>query len=144
EGLQPEDFVFSPRRVKQARLDELRKNRKTKVQPSQANRKKRKPAKIAGEHYTAYSYRRAIEVACDKAFPLPRDEDDMTPEEVKDWRAAHRWTPIQLRKSFATHARMKGGLEAAQVLLGHSHAAVTQMYAARDLELAVKIAAEIG
>jgi hypothetical protein len=35
-------------------------------------------------------------------------------------------------------------LEAAQVVLGHSRADVTQVYAERDLSLAERVAAQIG
>ena len=54
------------------------------------------------------------------------------------------WHPNQLRHLFATEVRQAYGLEAAQVLLGHSRADVTQVYAARDLGLAVRVAAEAG
>ena len=46
--------------------------------------------------------------------------------EVKRWRIAHHWHPNQLRHSYATKVRREHGLEAAQVLLGHSRADVTQ------------------
>jgi integrase len=56
------------------------------------------------------------------------------------------WHPNQLRHLFATKVRHMdgGGLEAAQVLLGHSCADVTQVYAEKNLALATKVAAEIG
>jgi site-specific recombinase XerC len=54
------------------------------------------------------------------------------------------WHPNQLRHSFATEARRRFGLEAAQVSLGHAAADVTQVYAERDLTLAARVAAEIG
>jgi hypothetical protein len=65
-------------------------------------------------------------------------------EAVKAWRKEHRWHPNQLRHSFATRVRKHHGLEAAQVLLGHSRADVTQVYAERNDELAAKVAAKIG
>jgi hypothetical protein len=40
--------------------------------------------------------------------------------------------------------RKAHGLEAAQVLLGHSRADVTQVYAERNEELAVSVAAKLG
>jgi integrase len=49
-----------------------------------------------------------------------------------------------LRHTFATEVRREYGLEAAQVLLGHSRADVTQVYAERDLTLAVRVATEAG
>jgi integrase len=54
------------------------------------------------------------------------------------------WHPNQLRHTHATEVRRKYGIEAAQVTLGHSSADVTQVYAERDLGLAVRVAAEIG
>jgi integrase len=54
------------------------------------------------------------------------------------------WNPNQLRHTLATEVRKRFGVEAAQVLLGHSRADVTQVYAERDLGLAERIALEIG
>ena len=51
------------------------------------------------------------------------------PHEVKAWRKAHRWHPNQLRHTFATRVRKQHGLEAAQVLLGHSKLDTTALYA---------------
>jgi site-specific recombinase XerC len=60
------------------------------------------------------------------------------------WRRAHRWHPNQLRHTYATGVRKLYGLEAAQVLLGHARADVTQVYAERDWGLALRVAAEAG
>jgi integrase len=54
------------------------------------------------------------------------------------------WTPNQLRHTFATEVRKRYGLESAQVLLGHQRCDVTQVYAERNLDLALKVAAEVG
>ncbi len=107
----------------------------------------------AGEHYTTASYRRAIERGCDKAFPPPGalqprrikagpKESDLqlharlTPQQRRDleeWRAEHRWHPNQLRHTAATLIRKQFGLEAAQLVLGHSSAMITDaVYAERD------------
>jgi site-specific recombinase XerC len=64
--------------------------------------------------------------------------------EAKAWRNAHLWHPNQRRHSFATRVRKEHGLEAAQVMLGHSHADVTQVHAERDQQLAATVAAKIG
>ena len=42
------------------------------------------------------------------------------------------WHANQLRHSKATEVRRQFGLEAAQVILGHAKADVTQVYAERD------------
>jgi len=46
--------------------------------------------------------------------------------ELDAWRKAHRWHPHQLRHNAATELRKEFGLEAAQILLGHTKADVTQ------------------
>lgn len=55
-----------------------------------------------------------------------------------------RWSPLQLRHTAATSIRSRWGLEAAQVVLGHSRADVTQLYAERDLNRAREVIAAIG
>jgi integrase len=157
--LDTQSALFSPRRAIYERLAVMRAARKTKVQPSQQNRRKRKPAKAPGDCYTTQSYGKAIADACLLAFPPGGDLARLPGEgrkkwwarltteqraELRRWRKEHRWAPNQLRHTHATEVRRRFGLEAAQVALGHSQAAVTQIYAERDLGLAVKVAAEIG
>ena len=54
------------------------------------------------------------------------------------------WSPGQLRHTAATLIRARYGLEAAQTVLGHAKADVTQVYAERDLARARAVMAEIG
>jgi len=75
--------------------------------------------------YGVDSYRRAISRACEKTGIAP-------------------WHPHQLRHNAATRIRKECGLEAAQVMLGHSRADVTQVYAERDAEKAREVAAKMG
>lgn len=123
------------------------------------------PRKRPGEHYTAASYRRAIERACDLAFPppdhlRPRARDDgrlesrtelwvrLTEEqrgELRTWRHEHRWHPHQLRHTTATQIRREFGLEAARIALGHSSALVTDaVYAERDMARVIEVMKQIG
>jgi integrase len=120
-----DDYLFSPRRARDERFAELRTARQTKVQPSQACRKKARPKKLPGERYSTLSYGHAIGRACERA-------------------GVPSWAPNRLRHNHATEIRRRFGLEAAQVSLGHSRADVTQVYAERDLGLALRIAAEVG
>ena len=99
------------------------------------------PARSHRDHYTKDSYRERIEKACARAFPPPAE---LGPDERKAWIKAHRWAPNQLRHASGTEIRAKYGLEAAQVILGHSRADVTQVYAERDMKLAERIAREVG
>ncbi|VTT98771.1 catalytic phage domain protein : Integrase, catalytic core, phage domain protein OS=Rhodopirellula sallentina SM41 GN=RSSM_06627 PE=4 SV=1: Phage_integrase [Gemmataceae bacterium] len=164
-----EDFLFSPRRAVEEQIAARTANRNTPRYPSHMKRnemkrvgakRKRAPA----ERYNRLGYLRAITRACDQAFELPpvlaprRNDDGKTESrrewwarldeeqkgKVKQWRAEHHWHPNQLRHSYATKVRKAHGLEAAQVLLGHSRADVTQVYAERNEELAVSVAAKIG
>jgi integrase len=124
-----------------------------------AAKRKGNPKRRPDERYDRGSYGLAIDRACDKAFPPPaplaQREDEsaaawwarLGPEQrdaVQAWRKAHRWHPNQLRHTFATLVRKRHGLEAAQVLLGHSRADVTQVYAERNEELAASVAALVG
>ena len=64
--------------------------------------------------------------------------------ELKEWRQTHDWHPHRLRHNYATNVRREFGLEAAQILLGHSKADITQIYAERDMSRAATVAAKIG
>jgi site-specific recombinase XerC len=54
------------------------------------------------------------------------------------------WHPNQLRHSAATEIRRRFGLEAAQTVLGHAKADVTQVYAERDYARAAGVMEQIG
>ena len=51
---------------------------------------------------------------------------------------------VQLRHTRATLIRQAYGLEAAKAVLGHADTKVTEIYAERDLGLAMRIMREIG
>jgi integrase len=140
-----ESFCFSPTDSEAKRLAARHEARTVPI--SQGNRpgsnRKRKPARPAGARYNVDSYRRAIHRACDKAFEAPEDVA-ADRAKMKEWRSTHRWSPNQLRHSAATEIRRRFGLEAAQVVLGHAAADVTQIYAERDLTLAARVAREVG
>ena len=159
-----DDYLFSPARAVKQLIAERNAKRKTPRWPSHMKRNERKRVgakrkRPPAERYNRLSYGTAIDRACDRAFPPPAHVAQLGGEsvakwwrrlidgqkaEVKAWRKAHRWHPNQLRHSYATRVRREHGLEAAQVLLGHSRADVTQVYAERDVGLAVAVAAKIG
>jgi integrase len=148
----PGHHVFSPRVAVQARNEARRRARKTPMTPSQRARKPRPSTRRGpGDSYSKNAYRNAIWRACDKAFPhptlsaiRPRELTDPQRAELMAWRKSHRWHPNQLRHSAATTVRAAFGLEAAQVVLGHSKANTTEIYAERDLSKAVEVMREIG
>lgn len=105
--------------------------------------RKRQRQRPPGETYNPRAYHQAVRMACLKAFPVPTELAD-DPAAAAGWRAEHRWFPNQLRHSAATEIRRRFGLEASQVVLGHSKADVTQIYAERDYALAARVAREVG
>jgi integrase len=119
------ETLFSPRRAREERFRGMRENRKTPVQPSQVDRRLRKPKLTPRDEYTPHTYAHAVRVAAKKA-------------------GSKHWHPNQLRHLYASEVRKAHGLEAAQVLLGHSRADITQVYAERDLALAAKVALRVG
>jgi integrase len=156
--LRPADaYCFSPAESEQHRRQVRHRQRSTPLR--QGNRpgsnKKQQPQRSAGEAYSNDSYRRAVGRACELAFKmpvglrriarnLPAEEKRVLRERAAQWRNTFLWTPHQLRHSAATEIRNKFGLEATQATLGHSHMKVTEIYAAKNLELAAMVAREVG
>lgn len=130
-------YLFSPAAALRERAAELRANRKTPVQPSQQNRRARKPKKQPGERYSTESYHRAVAAGIRKANAARREAD---PEAAE----VPHWHPNQLRHNAGTAARKEGGLELSQLVLGHSKADVTQVYAERDRERAIAFMVQHG
>lgn len=112
--------MFSPKDALTERYADATVRRRPNQKPNP-----RQTDRIVGEAYTVKSYRQAIVRACEKAGIAP-------------------WTPLQLRHTSATDIRRIYGLEAAQVILGHATADVTQVYAEADEAQALQIARERG
>lgn len=154
--------LFSPVEAEMERRFAMHAARKTPL--SCGNRpgsnKKESPRWKPRDCYDTPSYLRAITRACEKAFPPPahlRKRQDETisqyenrltddqKRELKEWRDAHHWHPYQLRHNAATALRREFGLEAAQLILGHASAQITDaVYADRDQEKILKIVQKIG
>lgn len=121
----PAKVIFSPALAMSLVYAQRRAGRKTPVQPSQQCRKKAKAKRKPGERYTTETYNRAVARAAELA-------------------GVTAWHPNQLRHSFGTRVRAVYHLEGAQVALGHAQANVTEVYAERDLTLAMRVAGEMG
>jgi len=152
---EPDAYVFSPKHAVELANAEKRKKRKTKVQPSQQNRRKPSPKRRPGSHYTADSLRRSITYACQKAFEMPRELKNIprdTPAAEKkrlqalarEWRAEHIWTPYQLRHTALTNIRENFGIEHAQAVGGHARISTTEIYAEKSREKRRNVMREIG
>lgn len=121
----PDAFLFSPRDAARDRAFERRRNRRTPLSPSQRRRDAAPKTRRYNDFYTENLYCKIIAAAAARA-------------------GVERWAPNRLRRLYATEVRAKFGLEAAQIMLGHARADVTQIYAERDFQKAALIAAEIG
>ena len=138
--LRPETwYCFSPKESEAKRRAVAHEARKTPMScgNTPGSNTKAVPKRKAKEHYTNDSYRRAIHRAVKKINSERREEDE-------DADLLELWSPNRLRHLAATAIRKRFGLEAAQVVLGHAAADVTQVYAERDLAKAVEVAREVG
>ena len=120
--------LFQPREAEAERRQRQHAERRTPI--GQGNRPgsnvKRRPKRKPGERYTTGGVCLAIGRGCEKAGIEPA------------------WTPHQLRHTHATTVRRRYGLEAAGAALGHKGLSVTEVYAERDSQLALKVAREVG
>lgn len=91
------------------------------MQPSQVSRAKKNPKRQPGLRYSSESYYRAVTRAATKA-------------------KVDHWFPYQLRHTAASVVREALGVEAAQALLGHSRADMTEHYARLTEEKAIEAA----
>ena len=103
---EPDRALFSPIEATAHRMADLRSKRKSKVPPSQLDRRKENPEKTPGEFYITESYGRAIK-AVNILHGLPA------------------WSPSCLRATRAQTVFESLGLDAARTLLGHADEAVT-------------------
>ncbi len=131
-----DSFLFSPIESEEWRNEIRRQNRKSPMTPSQAKRKRKKNiTRQKRDRYDVESYRRAITYGIKKCNRQ---------REKEGCQLIPHWYPLQLRHSRATEVRKDFGIEAAQVVLGHARADVTEVYAERNLEAAIQVAKETG
>jgi integrase len=134
-------FLFSPAEARQWQHAQMRQARKSKVQPSQLCRKKKELERKPGDHYDTASYRRAIWYGCKKADRLAHQQSQEAPKEQV---LVPTWHPNQLRHNAATELRRQFGIEVARIILGHSTAFTTEIYAEKDRQAAQEVIAKIG
>ena len=123
-----DDACFSPQESERQRLEAVHAARTTPLNSGNrpgSNKLARKPRKAPRTAFDTGSYANSIRYACRRA-------------------KLDHWHPNQLRHSAATEIRKQFGLEYAQVVLGHSGADITQVYAERDSEKAIEVARRIG
>ncbi|MBI3817441.1 MAG: site-specific integrase [Planctomycetes bacterium] len=127
--LDREAYLFSVEKSQAARRAIERANRKqTRLSPWQIERdaaRRRAPKEKLNNYYNTVDYRQAIVRGCEKAGVPP-------------------WSPNQLRHSAATRIRKEFGLEAARVVLGHTSALTTSIYAEIDEMKAQEVMEKCG
>lgn len=113
-----EAYLFSPRESRRQGFDACSTHRHQPVAEPRTGRR-------IGVRFKPQAYGHSIRSIC-KAHDIPH------------------WSPNQLRHNMATRLRREFGLDIAQVVLGHSKADVTQMYAELDLQKAIAAIERIG
>jgi integrase len=125
--------LFSPRKLMEERAAELRARRKTNVQPSQQDRRARRPKKRPGDRYAVTSYAQAIRKAIERAN-RGKPESEHIPH----------WHPHQLRHLRALELKREAGLDVARAVLGHRSPVITEHYATLDVAQAAEAMGRLG
>ena len=130
-------YLFSPAEADEWRRQQKHAARKTPISYGHrpGTNRVRKPRKKPGDFYTTDSYRGAIDYGIKRCNSV-RAKDGLE--------AIPSWHPHQLRHNHATMVKREHGLEVARVLLGHKHAAITEVYAEADRERAIDVVSQIG
>jgi integrase len=124
--LNVEEYLFQPREAMAEHRRQQRERRKTKVQPSQVDRRvKGTKQKAPRDHYDSRSYFHAVERACKKA-------------------GVPRWHPHQIRHTVATALRKTYGVDLVRIICGHSSLDATEIYAEADQAKAMSIMEKVG
>jgi len=121
-------YIFSPRDAEAVRNNERSAARKTPRWAShdpERRRAMRGASRRVRDAYGADTYGRAIKRGCEKAKVLA-------------------FTPNQLRHTGLTSVRMAGGLEASQAVGGHKNMSTTEIYAEKNMALAIEVIERIG
>ena len=125
ENRSPESYLFSPKETMEEHFLERRKNRKTKVQPSQITQKKPAPKRAPGLKYNSQSFYAAVQRVVKKL-------------------GLGKIFPNQLRHGTGARIRKEFGLEHASKVMGHSHISTTEIYADYDMTKTMEIMHKIG
>lgn len=129
----PTDFLWRPEAGRQSYLENVRNPKRAKHHRNE--RRRLRP------FYSTIGYATAVTRACERAFPVDATWDE---ERQARWRVEHHWSPNQLRHNAATRIRALFGLEMARIILGHTSAVTTEIYAKADLDKARDIMRQFG
>ena len=128
-GKQPDDPVFSPKTAMQEKAARDAAKRKTKVQPSQVERKAqaaKNPKRKVKDFYTAASYGKSIAKAIERVN-----------KRLPDGEKIPHWTPYELRHAAISEiVKRTGSVDIARAVAGQKSITVTMGYNHADDEIA--------
>jgi integrase len=158
-------YMFAPGEARAWSQAQRAKNRKTpKPKLERKPQRKPRPKRAPGERYSVHAYDHAIRRGCELAFGMPQQlrtiptaakvasgEAGMDAVErerllrlAAEWHRQNSWHPNQLRHTAATRIRAAYGIELARIILGHSSAVTSEIYAEIDREKAKEVMGKIG
>ena len=146
----PDAYLFSPAAAEAARNADRSKRRRTPRWESHMDRnrlkRKRKPRRAKRDHYDPDSYRRAIAYACNRADRTARAAavQAARADELEADKFVPVWSPNRLRHNAATELRREFGIEMARIVLGHTTAFTTEIYAEADRVQAMDVVLRVG
>jgi integrase len=154
---EPTAYLFNPAEAEAERNARRSGVRRTPLWPSHvarnAVRRKRAPLRGKRDHYDPDSYRRAVEYACKKADRLAREtavsearaeSPGVNVSALEATVFVPAWSPNRLRHNAATELRRQFGIELARIVLGHTTAFTTEVYAERDRVQAMDAVLRVG
>jgi integrase len=128
-----EAYLFSPADSVAAFRARSRQERKSKVPPSQRDRRKKHPRKKPGCRYTTRTFGATLHQAIERHNrKAPAD------------RQIPHWHPHQLRHTRALELKREFGLDVARAVLGHKSPVIAEHYATLDVGRAAEAMAKIG
>jgi integrase len=128
-----EAYLFSPAASVAEFRARQRQERKSKVAPSQQDRRKKHPRKKPGDRYTTRTYGATLQQA------IERHNRKAPPE-----RQLPRWHLHQLRHLRALELKREFGLDVARAVLGHKSPVIAEHYATLDVAAAAQAMAKLG
>ena len=158
-------YLFSPKEGRAWSQAQRAKNRKTpKPKIERRPQRKPRPKRAPGERYTVHAYDQAIRRGCELAFGIPKQlrniasakkvasgkaKIDAAERErllglAAEWHRQNSWHPNRLRKTAATRIRSAYGIELARIILGHSSAVTSEIYAEIDGAKAKEVMEKLG
>jgi site-specific recombinase XerD len=128
--------LFSPKRDRLERAAGKRVDRRDRRKPNAKPR--------PGLAYTKDSFARAVVRGIDKANAARRAAATAEGRKIGEHELVPHWSPNRIRHRFATTVRAQFGIESASAMLGHTELRTTEIYAARNLDAAKRVAAAVG